>query len=131
MDSQAADKRKQILDEAVSALALTKSALAALDSKDTASALATLPVLRAKLLLKRAEPLVEDGQRSEASYERLETLLNEARQQLEMAELLSYGKRKDFESMHAELKQVKEKTGGGGGGKGWFDDIKAELSKLF
>lgn len=26
-----------------------------------------LPVLRAKLLLKRAEPLVEDGQRSEAS----------------------------------------------------------------
>jgi hypothetical protein len=33
-DSQAADKRKQVLDEAVSALALTKSALAALDGKD-------------------------------------------------------------------------------------------------
>ncbi|HHG6496345.1 TPA: heat resistance protein YfdX2, partial [Klebsiella pneumoniae] len=215
-DSQAADKRKQVLDEAVSALSLTKSALAALDGKDTARALATLaevtgklelivareptlalagvdvrtivhdlfantetieamtdealdalkhgevqqarhmlallaseivitvtsiplasypaavkavvplidqgkieeakaalqsalstlveersvlplPVLRAKLLLKRAEPLVEDGQRSEASNERLETLLNEARQQLEMAELLGYGKRKDFE----------------------------------
>lgn len=32
-DSQAADKRKQVLDEAVSALALTKSALAALDGK--------------------------------------------------------------------------------------------------
>ena len=56
-----------------------------------------LPVLRAKLLLKRAETLVEDGQRSEASNERLETLLNEARQQLEMAELLGYGKKKDFE----------------------------------
>ncbi|EGD7681421.1 hypothetical protein DP268_24230, partial [Escherichia coli] len=193
-DSQAADKRKQVLDEAVSALALTKSALAALDEKESARALATLaevtgklelivareptlalapvdvrtivhdlfantetveamtdealdalkhgevqrarrvlallaseivitvtniplasypaavkavvplidqgkieeakaalqsalstlveersvlplPVLRAKLLLKRAEPLVEDGQRSEASNERLETLL--------------------------------------------------------
>ena len=36
MDSQAADKRKQVLDEAVSALSLTKSALAALDGKDTA-----------------------------------------------------------------------------------------------
>ena len=56
-----------------------------------------LPLLRAKLLLKRAETLVEDGQRSEASNERLETLLNEARQQLEMAELLGYGKKKDFE----------------------------------
>ncbi len=32
-DSQAADKRKQVLDEAVSALALTKSALAALDGR--------------------------------------------------------------------------------------------------
>jgi hypothetical protein len=215
-DSQAADKRKQVLDEAVSALALTKSALAALDGKDAARALATLaevtgklelivareptlalapvdvrtivhdlfantetieamtdealdalkhgevqqarhvlallaseiviavtniplasypaavksvvplidqgkieeakaalqaalstlvetrsvhplPALRARLLLKRAETLVEDGQRSEASNERLETLLNEARQQLEMAELLGYGKKKDFE----------------------------------
>lgn len=90
-----------------------------------------LPVLRAKLLLKRAEPLVDDGQRSEASNERLETLLNEARQQLEMAELLGYGKRKDFEPLYAELKKIKEKTGGGGCGKGWLDEVKAKLSKLF
>jgi len=215
-DSQAADKRKQVLDEAVSALALTKSALAALDEKESARALATLaevtgklelivareptlalapvdvrtivhdlfantetveamtdealdalkhgevqrarrvlallaseiviavtniplatypaavksvvplidqgkieeakaalqlalgtlvetlsviplPILRAKLLVKRAETLTEDGQRSEASGERLQDLLNEARQQLEMAELLGYGKKKDFE----------------------------------
>ncbi len=249
-DSQAADKRKQVLDEAVSALALTKSALAALDGKDAARALAALaevtgklelivareptlalapvdvrtivhdlfantetieamtdealdalkhsevqqarhvlallaseiviavtniplasypaavksvvplidqgkieeakaalqaalstlvetrsvhplPALRARLLLKRAETLVEDGQRSEASNERLETLLNEARQQLEMAELLGYGKKKDFESLYAELKKVKQKTAGGGGGKGWLDEIKAKLSKLF
>lgn len=249
-DSQAADKRKQVLDEAVSALSLTKSALAALDEKESARALATLaevtgklelivareptlalapvdvrtivhdlfantetieamtdealdalkhgevqqarhvlallaseivitvtniplasypaavkavvplidqgkieeakaalqsalstlveessvlplPVLRAKLLLKRAEPLVEDGQRSEASNERLETLLNEARQQLEMAELLGYGKRKDFEPLYAELKKIKEKTGGGGCGKGWLDEVKAKLSRLF
>ncbi|CAJ0727842.1 YfdX family protein [Ralstonia mannitolilytica] len=249
-EAQAADKRKQVLDEAVSALALTKSALAALDEKDTARALATLaevtgklelivareptlalapvdvrtivhdlfantetveamtdealdalkhgevqqarhvltllaseiviavtniplatypeavksvvplidqgkideakaalqlalgtlvetlriiplPILRAKLLLKRAETLTEDGQRSEASGERLQDLLNEARQQLEMAELLGYGKKKDFEPLYAELKKVKEKTGGGGGGKGWFDEIKARLSKLF
>ena len=249
-DSQAADKRKQVLDEAVSALALTKSALAALDGKDAARALATLaevtgklelivareptlalapvdvrtivhdlfantetieamtdealdalkhgevqqarhvlallaseiviavtniplasypaavksvvplidqgkieeakaalqaalstlvetrsvhplPALRARLLLKRAETLVEDGQRSEASNERLETLLNEARQQLEMAELLGYGKKKDFETLYAELKKVKQKTAGGGGGKGWLDEIKAKLSKLF
>ena len=249
-DSQAADKRKQVLDEAVSALALTKSALAALDEKESARALATLaevtgklelivareptlalapvdvrtivhdlfantetveamtdealdalkhgevqrarrvlallaseiviavtniplatypaavksvvplidqgkieeakaalqlalgtlvetlsviplPILRAKLLVKRAETLTEDGQRSEASGERLQDLLNEARQQLEMAELLGYGKKKDFEPLYSELKKIKEKTGGGGCGKGWLDEIKARLSKLF
>ena len=249
-DSQAADKRKQVLDEAVSALSLTKSALAALDGKDAARALATLaevtgklelivareptlalapvdvrtivhdlfantetveamtdealdalkhgevqrarrvlallaseiviavtniplatypaavksvvplidqgkieeakaalqlalgtlvetlsviplPILRAKLLVKRAETLTEDGQRSEASGERLQDLLNEARQQLEMAELLGYGKKKDFEPLYSELKKVKEKTAGGGSGKGWLDEIKARLSKLF
>ncbi|MDH2013608.1 YfdX family protein [Pseudomonas juntendi] len=249
-DSQAADKRKQVLDEAVSALALTKSALAALDEKESARALATLaevtgklelivareptlalapvdvrtivhdlfantetveamtdealdalkhgevqrarrvlallaseiviavtniplatypaavksvvplidqgkieeakaalqlalgtlvetlsviplPILRAKLLVKRAETLTEDGQRSEASGERLQDLLNEARQQLEMAELLGYGKKKDFEPLYSELKKVKEKTAGGGSGKGWLVEIKARLSKLF
>ena len=249
-DSQAADKRKQVLDEAVSALALTKSALAALDEKESARALATLaevtgklelivareptlalapvdvrtivhdlfantetveamtdealdalkhgevqrarrvlallaseiviavtniplatypaavksvvplidqgkieeakaalqlalgtlvetlsviplPILRAKLLVKRAETLTEDGQRSEASGERLQDLLNEARQQLEMAELLGYGKKKDFEPLYAELKKIKEKTGGGGFGKGWLDEVRAKLSRLF
>ena len=249
-DSQAADKRKQVLDEAVSALALTKSARAALDEKESARALATLaevtgklelivareptlalapvdvrtivhdlfantetveamtdealdalkhgevqrarrvlallaseiviavtniplatypaavksvvplidqgkieeakaalqlalgtlvetlsviplPILRAKLLVKRAETLTEDGQRSEASGERLQDLLNEARQQLEMAELLGYGKKKDFAPLYSELKKVKEKTAGGGSGKGWLDEIKARLSKLF
>lgn len=50
-DSQAADKRKQVLDEAVSALSLTKSALAALDGKDTARALATLAEVTGKLEL--------------------------------------------------------------------------------
>ena len=249
-DSQAADKRKQVLDEAVSALALTKSALAALDEKESARALATLaevtgklelivareptlalagvdvrtivhdlfantetieamtdealdalkhgevqrarrvlallaseiviavtniplatypaavksvvplidqgkieeakaalqlalgtlvetlsviplPILRAKLLVKRAETLTEDGQRSEASGERLQDLLNEARQQLDMAELLGYGKKKDFEPLYSELKKVKEKTAGGGSGKGWLDEVKAKLSRLF
>ena len=51
MDSQSADKRKQVLDEAVSALALTKSALAALDGKDAARALATLAEVTGKLEL--------------------------------------------------------------------------------
>ena len=62
--------------------------------------------------------------------ERLETLLNEARQQLEMAELLGYGKKKDFEPV-CRTQESQAKDGWGGGGKGWLDEIKAKLSKLF
>jgi hypothetical protein len=76
------------IEEAKAALQLALSTLV-----ETLSVI-PLPILRAKLLVKRAEPLTEDGQRSEASNERLQTLLNEARQQLEMAELLGYGKRR-------------------------------------
>jgi hypothetical protein len=48
-----------------------------------------------------------------------------------MAELLGYGKKKDFEPLYAELKKITEKTGGGGCGKGWLDEVKAKLSRLF
>ena len=54
---------------------------------------------------------------------RVGTLLNESRQQLELAELLGYGKKKDFEPLYAELNKVKQKTAGGGGWKGWLDEI--------
>lgn len=118
IDQGKIDEAKAALQAALSTLVETRS-------------VHPLPALRARLLLERAETLVEDGQRSEASNERLETLLNETRRQLEMAELLGYGKKKDFEPLYNELKKLKQKTAGGGGGKGWLDEIKAKLSKLF
>ena len=93
-----------------------------------------LPVLRAEAAMakaeKLAETLVEDGQRSEASNERLETLLNEARQQLEMAELLGYGKKADFKPIFDQVKSIEQKSAGGKSGKGWFDELKTRLQKL-
>jgi len=94
-----------------------------------------LPVLRAEAAMakaeKLAETLVEDGQRSEASNERLETLLNEARQQLEMAELLGYGKKADFKPIFDQVKSIEQKSAGGKSGKGWFDELKTRIQKLF
>ena len=89
-----------------------------------------LPVLRAENMLKNAEALAENKERTAKDNETLATLLDEARYQLKMAELLGYGTRKSFKPMYEQLDQIEQKTVGGKGGKGWFDKIKQQLSDL-
>ena len=64
-----------------------------------------------RLLPEARQATVKMVQRSEASMSTLEHLLNEARQ-LEMAELLGYGKRKDFEPLCMNSKKIRKETGG-------------------
>lgn len=89
-----------------------------------------LPVLRAEQLLNSAEQLAENQERSDKDSEALAQQLTEARNQLEMAELLGYGTKKAFKPMYEQLDAIEEKTTGGKGGKGWFDKIKQQLSDL-
>ncbi|MEW8020388.1 MAG: YfdX family protein [Candidatus Sedimenticola endophacoides] len=89
-----------------------------------------LPVLRAEKLLKNAEALAENEERTVKDNETLSDLLAEARNQLKMAELLGYGTKKSFKPMYEQLDMIEQKTAGGKGGKGWFDKIKQQLSDL-
>lgn len=89
-----------------------------------------LPTLRAERLLKNAEELAENEERTIKDNEILSDLLAEARNQLKMAEVLGYGKREAFKPMYEQLDQIEEKISGGKGGKGWFDKIKQQLSDL-
>lgn len=89
-----------------------------------------LPVLRAERLLKNAEALAENEERTVKDNETLSDLLAEARNQLKMAELLGYGTKKSFKPMYEQLDAIEQKTAGGKGGKGWFDKIKQQLSDL-
>jgi hypothetical protein len=88
------------------------------------------PKLRAEQMLKNAEALAENEDRSVKDNETLANLLSEARNQLEMAELLGYGDKKLYKPMYEQLDQIEGKTSGGKGGKGWFDRIKKQLSEL-
>ena len=89
-----------------------------------------LPVLRAENLLKNAEALSENEERTVKDNETLAKQLEEARTQLKMAELLGYGTKKSFKPMYEQLDQIEQKTAGGKGGKGWFDKIKQQMSDL-
>ena len=89
-----------------------------------------LPKLRAEQMLKSAETLAENEERTDKDNEALAGLLLGARNQLKMAELLGYGTKKSYEPMCEQLDKIEAKTFGGKSGKGWFDKIKQQLSEL-
>ena len=90
-----------------------------------------LPVLRAEHLLKKAEALVKNEERTVKDNETLADLLVAARSQLEMAELLGYGTKKSFQPMYKQLDMIEEKTADGDSGKGLFNRIRQQVSQLF
>ncbi len=90
-----------------------------------------LPILRAGYLLGNAEKLAENDKRSDKDNQTLHALLKEARNQLEMAELLGYGDKDAFKPMYEQLDEIEDKAKGGKSGKGWFAKLKKQLSDLF
>ena len=89
-----------------------------------------LPKLRADWLLTSAEALANNEERTNEDNEMLADLLNEARCQLQLAELLGYGTKKSYKPIYEQLDQIEAKTKGGKAGAGWFDKIKKQMQDL-
>jgi hypothetical protein len=90
-----------------------------------------LPKLRAEHLLKQAQELAEKKDRSKEENDKLAKHLQAAREQLQMAELLGYGKKADFKPMHEQIGEIENKSAGGKSGTGWFDKLKQQLADVF
>ena len=90
-----------------------------------------LPKLRAEHLLKQAQELAEKKDRSKEENDKLAKHLQASREQLQMAELLSYGKKEDFNPMYEQISEIEKKSAGGKSGTGWFDKVKQQLANLF
>lgn len=86
-----------------------------------------LPIIRAEHMLARAEELAEIEDREDGQNEELTRLLDDARTQLEFAEVLGYGQQDDFEGYYEQLDEIAEKTGDGKSGTGFFDVIRNAL----
>lgn len=117
IDAGKIDEAKVALQVALNTLIITEEAI-------------PLPVIRAENLLMNAEALAENNERTEKDDETLKDLLDEAKNQLMMAEILGYGNKKAFKPMYEQIKEIKKKATNGKGGKGWFDKIKQQLSDL-
>ena len=90
-----------------------------------------LPKLRAEHLLKQAQDLAEKKDRSKEENEKLTHNLLAAREQLQLAELLGYGKHKEYKPLYEQISEIEEKSAGGKSGTGWFDKLKRNLSDFF
>ena len=89
-----------------------------------------IPVMRAEAYLEEAEKLTENKERSDEENKKLTDLLDRARTQLEMAELLGYGTKGCFKPMYDQLDEIATKTEGGKGGEGFYEKLKKMVSDV-
>jgi hypothetical protein len=87
--------------------------------------------VRADLLLKKAQELTEKKDRGKEENEELSKHLQAAREQLQLAELLGYGKKDDYTAMYEQISEIEKQSAGGKSGTGWFDKLKQQLDHLF
>ena len=117
IDAGKTDEAKAKLQATLNTLVITTEAI-------------PLPKLRAESLLKEAQTLAEKKDRSKEENDKLAKHLDAAREQLQMAELLGYGKKKDYQPMYEQLDEINKKSAEGKSGMGWFDKLKKQLSDL-
>lgn len=114
------------IDEAKAALQAALNTLVV-----TTDEVIPLPKLRAEHLLKQAQDLAEKKDRSNEENDKLAKHLQAAREQLQMAELLGYGKKKDYNPLYEQISEIERKSASGKSGTGWFDKVKQQLADLF
>ncbi|HEX8609906.1 MAG TPA: YfdX family protein [Telluria sp.] len=87
-----------------------------------------LPKLRAEEQIKAAQTLAEKANRSKEENDKLAQHIAAAREQLQIAESLGYGDKKDYKPMYQQIEELQKKTAGGKSGVGWFDRIRQQLA---
>lgn len=87
-----------------------------------------LPKLRAEEQIKVAQALAEKADRSKEDNDKLAQAITAAREQLQIAESLGYGDKKDYKPMYQQIDELEKKTAGGKSGIGWFDKLRKQLA---
>ncbi len=89
-----------------------------------------LPTLRAQLMIEDADVLARKSDRTKEESEKLDKLIEDAREQIQIAELLGYGSHADYKNIYKELDKVKEKTRNNKHGEGFFKKITQDLTEI-
>jgi len=117
IDDGKIDAAKNVLQTALNTLVVTQTVV-------------PLHVVRAQALLKDAETIAEKKDRKPDENKRLSELLTVAQHEVEMAEVLGYGTKKDFKSFYEQISQIEDKTSNGKSGFGFFEKIKSSMISM-
>ena len=105
-----------------------KTALrAALNTLVVTNHVHSLPVMRAQQMLDQAQELVKEGEPSEEDRKKIDDLVDGAREQLEMAELLGYGEEEEHEKFRKQIAELEGKIGADEETKGVFAKLRNSL----
>ncbi len=116
VDKEKYEEATEALHELLSTLVITKNII-------------PLPILRAEEMLKKSDELASTEKRTEEQNDQLETLLTDVRNQIEMAEALGYGDKKEYKGFYRQLKEIKKKTADNKFGK-FMDELKNSLKSF-
>ena len=89
-----------------------------------------LPRVRAQALLHQAEQLTAKPSRTQDDNQRLHSLIEATRTQIQLAEALGYGTKEDYKPLYAQLDDVQKKAESGQSSKGLFDRIEQSLKRF-
>jgi YfdX protein len=103
---------------------------AALNTQVVIDTVIPLPVVKAEEFLKTAEALAQKKDRTKDDNDRLKTSFDRANEQLQFAQALGYGTKKDFDKMCQQLAEIRDKAADNQSGTGWFAKIKVSISEL-
>jgi Zn-dependent M32 family carboxypeptidase len=117
IDQNKNDDAKRVLQKALSTQVVTDTII-------------PLPVVRAQEALRSAETLAEKKDRTKDENERLKASMDQARGQLEFAQVLGYGTKKDFDKLYAQLTEIQDRTADNKSGPGLFAKIKASIAEM-
>lgn len=117
VDKEKYQEAKDGLYDLLSTLVITKNVI-------------PLPILRAEEMIKKAEKLAAQKNRTEEQNKQLAGLLSDTRTQLKMAEALGYGNKKEYKTFYSQLKEIEKKTEGGKFGTGYTEKLRNALKKF-
>ena len=105
-----------------------KAALrAALSTLVVTSHAISLPVVRAQAALDEAEKLLEKEEMLEGDTEKISAQIKNAREQLEMAELLGYAEKEELKEFREQIAELERKIGAGEETTGVFAKLRKSL----
>jgi YfdX protein len=100
----------------------------ALNSLTVTDYIIPLPIVRVSEDIDKIELLTEKTNRTQAENDAIVNLLADAHLQLEMAEALGYGDKKDYQKFHDQLDEIENRVGGIVPGSDYFDEIREFLA---